>query len=88
MYVFMYVCKEVEVALEIDSDQTVPEKCDLWSEKFDTIVQTEVRSKPFPDYVIRAHREHVCSRKFSDQMPPLHGHLDLGVYVCVKTDAS
>ena len=65
-------------ALEIASDQTVPEQSGLWSGKFQTIVQTKVRSKPFPDHVIRAHREHVCAWNSSDQGSLRSGHLDLG----------
>ena len=52
----------------------------LWSGKFQTIVQTKVRSKPFPDHVIRAHREHVCAWNSSDQGSLRSGHLDLGIY--------
>ena len=33
----------------------VSEKSDLWSHKFQTIVQTLVRLKTFPDHAIRAH---------------------------------
>ena len=69
---------QVEVALEIASDQTVPDRSDPWSDKFQTIVQTKVRSKPFPDHVIRAHPEHVCARNSSDQGSLRSGHLDLG----------
>ena len=65
-------------ALETASDQTVPDQSGLWSGKFQTIVQTKVRSKPFPDHVIRAHREHVCARNSSDQGSLRSGHLDLG----------
>ena len=63
---------------EVTSDQTVPEQSGLWSGKFQTIVQTKVRSKFFPDHVIRAHREHVCARNSSDQGSLRSGHLDLG----------
>ena len=68
-------------ALETASDQTVPEQSGLWSGKFQTIVQKKVRSKPFPDHVIRAHREHVCARNSSDQGSLRSGHLDLGKFV-------
>ena len=51
---------------KVTSDQTVPDQSGLWSGKFQTIVQAKVRSKPFPDHVIRAHREHVCARRWSD----------------------
>ena len=37
-----------------------------------------MRSKPFPDHVIRAYREHVCARNSSDQGSLRSGHLDLG----------
>ena len=37
-----------------------------------------MRSKPFPDHVIRAQREHVCARNSSDQGLLRSGHLDLG----------
>ena len=63
---------------KVTSDQTVPDQNDLWSGKFQTIVQTKVRSKLFPDHVIRAHREQVCGRRWSDQRSLWSGHLDLG----------
>ena len=42
-------------------------RSDLWSDKFQTIVQTKERSKTFPDPAIRAYREHVRYRRSSDQ---------------------
>ena len=38
-----------------------------------------MRSKPIPDNVIRAHQEHVCARRWSDQSSNRSGHLDLGL---------
>ena len=49
-----------QCVLETAFNQTVSEQSDLWPDKFQTNVQTKVRSKTFPDHVIRAHREHVC----------------------------
>ena len=49
--------------LKTASGQTIPDRRDLWSDKIQTIVQTKVLSKSSPDHVIRAHREHVGSKK-------------------------
>ena len=65
-------------ALEAASDKTISDWSDLWSDKFQIIVQTKVRSKHFPDHVIRAHREHMCAGRSSDQGSLGSGHLDLG----------
>ena len=73
----------VYCALETASDQTVPDQSSLWSGKFQTIVQTKVRSKPFPDHVFRAHREHVCARRWSDRSLFRSGHLNQGSVVHV-----
>ena len=37
-----------------------------------------MRSKPFPDHVIRAHPKHVCAWRWSDQSSIRSGQLDLG----------
>ena len=70
-------------ALKTASGQTVPDRRDLWSDKIQTIVQTKVRSKSSPDHVIRAHREHVCAQRWSDQRSLRSGHLDLGDRGCL-----
>ena len=45
---------------------------------FRSIVQTKVRLKSSPDHVIRAHRELVCSLRWSDRSSIRSDHLDLG----------
>ena len=65
-------------ALETASGQTVADRIDLWSDKFQTFVQKKVRSKYSPDHVNRAHREHVCAPRWSDQRSLRSVHLDLG----------
>ena len=73
-------------ALEATSHQTNSrplsrQKCarsHLSSDKFQTIVQTKVRSKLSPGHVISAHLEHACVRIWSDQRSLRSVHLDLG----------
>ena len=77
------VCAQIglwsdKFALKTASGQTVPDRRDLWSDTIQTIVQAKVRSKLFPDHIIRAHPEHVCAQNSCDQGPLRSGHLDLG----------